>query len=879
MTINLALSLLLHLTPPSTKPDVETLDLETAMSDPAWIGAVPERPRWSPDSASIRFDRRRGTTEERDVFEIDPVTGTVVELDDEAADRLVGSGDWNRDRTSMVTTRNGDLVLFDPASGGLDQLTRTTTIEYRPRFLRDGRIAFERDGRTIIRDLGRGTEIEPASIRFEDPPEPPADPTGLAADQRRLFETLRNRAEARETGRLRSDARREARDHDVTGPVRLDPSLRETRRHLSPDARWMLIEAAPAGRVQRKSDDMPVFVTDDGYVDVRSIRPKVGTIERTPERLFLVDLRDGVAREIDLDDLPERRVDRLASIRAENTAWREAIDAKDAGDATDPPADPIAPASALRSRIERLASVAGRDSDAEHPPETDPRPLSIGTVAWSDDGALAAIQARSLDNKDRWIVVVAPDVAIEGDGTTIVEHLHDPAWIGWRFNEMGWLRDRDTLWFLSEGLGWSDLMTWRPVDAVDAEALVPDGDQPPRDEAVAAETRQGPAGIVEPLVAGRFEVRSVQRHPTDDMLWYRSNRDDPSQWRVERVDPSTGRTESMIDDPGMVESFSISPDGERVLFMHSNLEAPAELHVRTTESRSTGTPPLTHSTTPRFDSIERHPPVLVDVPGRHGRPIRGRLHLPPEGTEDDRGGRRPAVLFIHGAGYLQNAHAGWSRYFREGMFHDLLAREGFVVLDLDYRASAGYGRDWRTAIARNMGPPELDDLEDGIAWLVENHRVDPDRVGVYGGSYGGFLTLMGLFTRPELFACGAALRPVTDWSHYNDGYTANILNTPDVDPMAFRRSSPIEHAEGLERPLLICHGMVDDNVPFQDTVRLAQRLIELGKEDWEVAIYPVEPHGFRTPSSWLDEYRRIRGLFREHLLEPTGAPAPDTMLP
>jgi dipeptidyl aminopeptidase/acylaminoacyl peptidase len=198
------------------------------------------------------------------------------------------------------------------------------------------------------------------------------------------------------------------------------------------------------------------------------------------------------------------------------------------------------------------------------------------------------------------------------------------------------------------------------------------------------------------------------------------------------------------------------------------------------------------------------------------------------------------------------------------MFHTLLAHRGYVVLDMDYRASAGYGRDWRTAIYRRMGEPELEDLADGVAWLVEQQGVDEERIGVYGGSYGGFLTLMALFKQPGLFACGAALRPVTDWAHYNHGYTSNILNTPEVDPEAYWRSSPIEYAGGLADPLLMCHGMLDDNVFFQDTVRLSQRLIELGKRDWEVAMYPVEAHSFREPASWLDEYRRVLALLERH---------------
>src|SRR5690606_17963304 len=187
------------------------------------------------------------------------------------------------------------------------------------------------------------------------------------------------------------------------------------------------------------------------------------------------------------------------------------------------------------------------------------------------------------------------------------------------------------------------------------------------------------------------------------------------------------------------------------------------------------------------------------------------------------------------------------------------------VLDIDYRGSAGYGRDWRTAIYRHMGGKDLSDHVDGARYLAEHEGVDPGRIGIYGGSYGGFITLMALFTEPDVFAAGAALRAVTDWAHYNHGYTSRILNLAHDDEEAYRRSSPIYFAEGLRAPLLIAHGMVDTNVHFQDVVRLAQRLIELGKTDWEMAVYPVEDHGFVEPSSWTDEYRRILKLFERHL--------------
>jgi len=127
---------------------------------------------------------------------------------------------------------------------------------------------------------------------------------------------------------------------------------------------------------------------------------------------------------------------------------------------------------------------------------------------------------------------------------------------------------------------------------------------------------------------------------------------------------------------------------------------------------------------------------------------------------------------------------------------------------------------------------------------------------------------MAMFTQSGVFAAGAALRPATDWAHYNHPYTSNILNTPQADAEAYRQSSPIYFAAGLKGALLLCHGMVDTNVHFQDTVRLAQKLIELHKENWELAVYPVEDHSFQQPSSWADEYKRVFRLFEQNLKKP-----------
>jgi dipeptidyl aminopeptidase/acylaminoacyl peptidase len=292
---------------------------------------------------------------------------------------------------------------------------------------------------------------------------------------------------------------------------------------------------------------------------------------------------------------------------------------------------------------------------------------------------------------------------------------------------------------------------------------------------------------------------------------------------------------------------------------YSNANTPWELYIQENKQGAKALK-VTNSTTEEFKSYNWRVPEFITFSAEDGAQVNARLYQPRDPEKQG-----PAVIFVHGAGYLQNAHKWWSSYFREYQFHNFLVDNGYTVLDMDYRGSAGYGRAWRTGIYRNMGGKDLSDQVDGAKILIEKYGVSSGRIGIYGGSYGGFITLMAMFNHPDVFAAGGALRSVTDWAHYNHGYTASILNTPVEDSIAFVRSSPIYFAEGLKGALLMCHGMVDDNVQFQDIVRLSQRLIELGKENWELAVYPVEAHGFREPSSWIDEYKRIFKLFEDNL--------------
>ena len=449
-------------------------------------------------------------------------------------------------------------------------------------------------------------------------------------------------------------------------------------------------------------------------------------------------------------------------------------------------------------------------------------------IQWNAKGDHVAIMLEAWDNKDRWLTTV--DVT---QAKLVTQHqLHDDAWINWSFNEYGWLNNSNSLYYLSEESGYSHLYV-KPLQ-----------------------------GKARQLTSGQYEVSDLTLTNDEKSIFFKANKKHPGIYEIYKIDLSNAKITALTQLGGM-NDYSLSPDNRKLLIQHSTVTMPPELYVQEAKAKATAKR-LTYTVSEQFLSMPWVAPTVVAIPSSHqDKPIYSKVYLPK--NFDKTASKNRAVMFSHGAGYLQNSHLGWSGYFREYMFHSMLVQQGYVVIDMDYRASAGYGRDWRTAIYRHMGKPEVEDMRDGVNWLVKKANVDRNRVGTYGGSYGGFLTLMSMFTAPDLFQSGSALRLVSDWAYYNHGYTSNILNTPKDDPIAYERSSPIYFAEGLEKPLLINAPMVDDNVFFQDTVRLVQRLIELEKQDFETAIYPVERHGFVQPSSWLNEYRRIYKLFENTL--------------
>jgi dipeptidyl aminopeptidase/acylaminoacyl peptidase len=818
---------LLLAVPAIAAPASETseLTLEQIMADPDWIGNPPEDPYWSDDGRSIYYERQReGIGEQKkDLFRVDVSrgkAGEAVRVDPAERAREDAPGERNRQRTRKVYVREGDIFVKDLKTGKVRQVTRTEAEESAPHFLADGRrVWFRRGDDLLVYDVESGLLSQPAELKLDKDPADKKPTTYLQEQQTRLFDVIRQKQEKEKREREEERALRRADPTRAPLPWYLGKEVKIETVSLSPTGDWLAVVTSPKrDESASKPSKMPQYVTESGNVETRDVRPKVGAEEPVPQSVVLLDLKNHERHDLDWAVLPGVKEDPLKALR-------EAAEARKAARKAEDEKKQPAAAGSGDDKAEKPAEKA-----PDKPKEPTPRPLEVSQLTWTDDGRQLALGLRARDNKDRWIATW--DTA---GGTLTPRHrLTDAAWINWNFNEFGWLRDNETLWLLSEESGASQLYR--------------------------LSTRTGEIRRLTP--EGKYEVSLPVLSWDGRYLYYTANREHPGKYDLWRVEAATAKAEQLTRMGGGFTQGVLSPDESQMLFLGSSIARPDEVYVQAArpgaEARA-----VTRTRTPLFLAQDWTIPEIVPVPSTHGAgAIYARIYTP---KDFDPARKYPAAVFVHGAGYLQEVTYGWSSYFHEFMFSTFLTRHGYVVLDMDYRASAGYGRDWRTAIYRQMGTPELEDLQDGVAWIAQHKNVDPARVGVWGGSYGGFLTYMALFRQPDLFAAGAALRPVSDWAHYNEEYTADILNRPEIDPEAYEKSSPIEYAAGLRKPLLICDGMQDANVFFQDNVRLVQRLIELKKENFEIAIYPVEDHGFVQPTSWLDEYRRIFKLFETNL--------------
>ena len=790
-----------------TTAGAQALDLETIMANPDWVGHAVENPYWSVDGRSLYYSLKRDGSQVHDLYRVDPAGGTSVKLDPAAMAQAEGPAVYDRAHQHAAYILHGDVFLTDLASGRRVQVTRSAQPESAPQFSADGRSLQYREGNSWYVYDLASGVTAPAAVLKFTDDPQAKTPDTLEQQQLELFKELRDNKRDKDAEHAEQQALAAADPSRAPQPFYLGDKSQLMDTELSPDGRWMLVVTQPAHHDDGKAPYVIHYVTDSGYTETEDARTYVGRNDPAPQSVLLLDLSAHKQYPLATDELPGIKDDPLKAIRAKTVAALE---------------------------------KAGKDDEAKALKAPDVRPVTLYSmdsgsagIAWSEDGRNAALEFLSVDSKDRWIATV--DFSKHA---LVPQHrLHNDAWINWIFNDFGWLKDGRTMWYLSEESGYSQLYT-KPLD-----------------------------GAAKALTRGKFEVSQPQLSNDGQWFYLRSNQVAPYSYDVYRV-PAAGGSLSRVTQYGGMDQFALSPDGSQLAVLHSSAYVLPQLAAQSTQG---GTPrELTNTMKAAFTAHAWIQPKIVEVPSSHGAGVIYAKYYGPA-DESAASSSRPAVLFVHGAGYLQDVSESATYYQHEQLFNNLLVQQGYVVLDLDYRASEGYGSAWRTAIYRQMGHPELEDLLDGKAWLVKNHGVDAKRVGIYGGSYGGFMTEIALLRAPGEFAAGAAQRPPADWITYNDQYTSNILNDPQVDPEAYKISSPITYAESLRDPLLINHGLIDDNVLASDSLRLYERFVELHKKNFWISLYPLERHEFEHADSWYDEYRRVDELF-ETWVKPNASP-------
>ena len=787
------------------------LTVEKIMRDPKWIGTSPSNILWSYDGQYLSFDWNPENAPSDSVYFISLQNHTPAKASVFVKQNMMTATSitWNLAKTAYVYVKDGDILLTDTRSGKTKRIVQTIEKESNPQFsFNESRIVYTSGQNLYAWNIATGETIQLTNLQSQ----PTAtNSTQQQGQQFRGGTGLGNRGRAEEAGP--SSAEEQWLKNDQLQNFQVLKDRKEKR-----DAADAYIKKLPKSKELRTIQIgdrtlQGLNISPDGrYITYRLNRTAADSKTTivpsyVTETGFTTDIagrpKVGAPQSTSEFFIYDRYGDTVLSLNLESIPG-------------------------IRDLPDYVQDYPAKfEQKIKNPPL---RSITLGNVSWSPKGTHCIVDIRARDNKDRWLMMLDTAGRLK-----LIDRQRDEAWVGGPGTSAfggvntGWINET-SFWFQSEATGYSHLYVTN-VETGERKALT----------------------------SGKYEVQEVQLSRDKKFFYITTNEVHPGEQQFYRLPVGGGKTERITTMSGS-NQVSISPDEKYIAILYSYSNKPWELYLQENRPGGKLEQITAKAMTDEFKSYSWKDPELISFNARDGAPIYARIYKPATPAQE-----KPAVVFVHGAGYLQNAHRWWSSYFREYMFNNLLADNGYYVIDIDYRGSAGYGRDWRTAIYRHMGGKDLDDNVDAVGYLVKTYGVDARRVGIYGGSYGGFITLMALFTQPDVFAAGAALRPVTDWANYNHGYTSNILNEPYNDSLAYRKSSPYYFAEGLKSHLLICHGMIDVNVHFQDAVKLTQRLIELGKDNWEIAPYPLEDHGFVESSSWTDEYKRIFRLFESTL--------------
>ena len=450
-----------------------------------------------------------------------------------------------------------------------------------------------------------------------------------------------------------------------------------------------------------------------------------------------------------------------------------------------------------------VVSAAGGDIRWVDTFKYQPADLLISRVGWSPDGKKVVYQAQ---NREQTFLDVNYADAKDGKSTNVI-HETSKAWVGIN-EEPIWLKDGSFIW-ASERDGWEHLYHY----SADGKLL-----------------RQ--------ITSGKWEVRTIEGVDEANGYIYFSGTEHshiaPNGYRI-KLDGSGLTRLTMTEGAHRVD---VSPAHNYFIDFWSDLNTPSQ--VRLYDATGKLVRVISENKVDALKQYKLGAAELLQVKTRDGFVMEAMMIKPPD---FDARKKYPVMSFTYSGPHAPQVRNGWGS--QTYMFHQLLAQKGYIIWVCDNRTASGKGMDATWPVYKNFGELELRDLEDGLTWLKSQPYVDGSRIGMWGWSYGGFMTSYAL-THSQSFKMGIAGGTVADWRDYDSIYTERYMQTPQNNPEGYKKSSPITAAKNLHGKLLLIHGSIDDNVHMQNTIQFVYELQKAGKQ-FQLMLYPKSRHGVTDP--------------------------------
>jgi dipeptidyl-peptidase-4 len=477
----------------------------------------------------------------------------------------------------------------------------------------------------------------------------------------------------------------------------------------------------------------------------------------------------------------------------------------------------------------------------------------LARVFWWQDGSLGAI---TLNREQSRLHLSRFDIRT-GARTTVLEEESD-VWIN--LGHIGQANEGHFVPLKRGGFLWlSERSGFQHIYHYDGEGAGARGSKAA--ETAEAQTRQAPApegARVRQITDGEWVVDDIEAVDEErERIYFTGNRDHPTECQLYSVSFAGDDLRRITPEPGF-HHVTIDHACQRFIDVHSALDHPPRVTLR---SLATGAVLHTLETPldPRVEAFGLEPPEIVTLRNREGTTLYGALYRPPASFGP---GPYPTVIHVYGGPGPQMVTNQWR--LTAALDLQYLRNQGFLVFRLDNRGSARRGLAFESAIKHHFGGVEVDDQVDGVRWLVEQGLADPQRVGIMGWSYGGYMTLMCLAKAPDVFKVGVSGAPVTDQAAYDTCYSERYMGTPQSNPAGYAESSVLTHVGTIRGKLLLVHGMLDENVHFRHTARLINALIR-ARKPYDLLIFPDERHMPRHRADRVYLNERTLGYFQQHL--------------